>query len=42
MSWSMFTIDVSGANVLGGILELAEDDTVLYVYGGPSRGWHGH
>jgi hypothetical protein len=42
MSWSMFTIDVSGANVQGGILELAEDDTVLYVYGGPSRGWHGH
>jgi hypothetical protein len=38
----MFTIDVSGANVQGSILELVEDDKVLYVYGGPNRGWHGH
>ena len=37
MSWSIFTIDVSGANVQGGIIELAEDDTVLYVYGGRAR-----
>ena len=38
-SWRMFTFDVSGANVQGGLLELS-DGEVLYVYGGraPSAG----
>ena len=40
MSWSLFTIDVSGVNVQGSLIEVDEDDTVLFVYGGrsPSAG----
>ena len=32
MDWTLFTIDVSGANVQGSLIEL-EDDVVLYVAG---------
>lgn len=40
MSWSLFTIDVSGVNVQGSLIELGEDNEVLFVYGGrsPSAG----